>query len=397
MQLPLFAALAAGLFEARGLDVELFEAVPPRDKTLGGLSVRVNAVDSGEADMAITAVPYLLAAQAEGAGTVRSRFVAAFHRRSPIAGIVRGDSEVTEPADLASRPTAAHGMPWMVREYQAALVHNHLKPAPLVDADDGPYAARSLKRGDIEVSPAWIDTIPSIQQNADAVFRTVPLDVSVYATGLLAAERLPTEIVEHFTNALAEGATLQRADPETGILFYNRHCPKASLDYLRVAWAMYQPNATNLDATSMAIDRWKGSVAFYTDAYGLPEFDLQDVCRPEFLGPPAGNSPLPAETITESRAIHEAQRTFKDKTAARRIELSPRQFQVLQFVAAGLSARQIARHMGLKEPTVRNHVRKILDKLEAHSQVEAVAFARRLGLIDCTSTGLRLRTENALS
>lgn len=288
MQLPLFAASAAGLFQVRGLDVELFGPVPPRDMTLEGLSVRVNAVDAGEADFAITGLPYLLAAQAEGDGTVGGRFVTSFHQRSPIAGIVPGTSAVSEPADLAGRPTAGHGLSWMVREYQAALAHNGLEPGPLVDADDGAYAARSLERGEADVTPAWVDTIPSIQASGEGVFRTVPVDVDVYATGLLAADRVPAELADRMTKALADGVALQRARPEVGIELYNRHYPKASLDYLRTAWAMYEPNAPSVDGAAMDADKWGASVAFYAGAYDLPAFDLADVCRPELVTAPAG-------------------------------------------------------------------------------------------------------------
>jgi DNA-binding CsgD family transcriptional regulator len=39
--------------------------------------------------------------------------------------------------------------------------------------------------------------------------------------------------------------------------------------------------------------------------------------------------------------------------------------------------------------TVRNHVQHILDKLGAHSQLEAVAIASRLGLLRSGSDGTR--------
>jgi len=64
-----------------------------------------------------------------------------------------------------------------------------------------------------------------------------------------------------------------------------------------------------------------------------------------------------------------------------RIGLTPRQREVLTLVADGYSARQIARRLGLAEPTVRNHIRAILVELRVHSQLAAVARARKLGLV----------------
>ena len=64
-----------------------------------------------------------------------------------------------------------------------------------------------------------------------------------------------------------------------------------------------------------------------------------------------------------------------------RVGLTPRQREVLSLVADGYSARQIARRLGLAEPTVRNHIRAILVELRVHSQLAAVARARKLGLV----------------
>jgi DNA-binding NarL/FixJ family response regulator len=61
--------------------------------------------------------------------------------------------------------------------------------------------------------------------------------------------------------------------------------------------------------------------------------------------------------------------------------LSPRQRQVLTLLAEGLRPTAIARRLELSLPTVRNHVAAVLHRLGCHSQLEAVATARRRGLI----------------
>jgi PAS domain S-box-containing protein len=61
--------------------------------------------------------------------------------------------------------------------------------------------------------------------------------------------------------------------------------------------------------------------------------------------------------------------------------LTPRQAEVLRHLAAGCSTEQIAKYMGLSVETVRNHIRAVLRKLSAHSRLEAVANARKLGLL----------------
>jgi PAS domain S-box-containing protein len=61
--------------------------------------------------------------------------------------------------------------------------------------------------------------------------------------------------------------------------------------------------------------------------------------------------------------------------------LTRRQLEVLELIDQGCSARTIAERLQIAEPTVRNHIRAILLELGCHSQLEALAAARRLHLI----------------
>ncbi len=64
-----------------------------------------------------------------------------------------------------------------------------------------------------------------------------------------------------------------------------------------------------------------------------------------------------------------------------RVHITPRQREVLELLAAGVPAKAIALRLGLSTTTVRNHIQGILNELDCHSQLEAVATARRLGLV----------------
>lgn len=61
--------------------------------------------------------------------------------------------------------------------------------------------------------------------------------------------------------------------------------------------------------------------------------------------------------------------------------LSRRQLRVLELLSEGSRARDVAVVLGLSETTVRNHIRAVLTRLGCHSQLQAVAEARRRGLI----------------
>jgi two-component system nitrate/nitrite response regulator NarL len=67
------------------------------------------------------------------------------------------------------------------------------------------------------------------------------------------------------------------------------------------------------------------------------------------------------------------------RTAA--AHLSGREQDVLHLLAEGRSNRAIARQLGLSEATVKGHVSRLLDKLNASSRLEAVVRASDAGLI----------------
>jgi DNA-binding NarL/FixJ family response regulator len=61
--------------------------------------------------------------------------------------------------------------------------------------------------------------------------------------------------------------------------------------------------------------------------------------------------------------------------------LTARQQEVIELIAEGSPAKVIAATLGIAELTVRNHIRAILLQLGCHSQLEALAEARRRRLL----------------
>jgi len=64
------------------------------------------------------------------------------------------------------------------------------------------------------------------------------------------------------------------------------------------------------------------------------------------------------------------------------VSLTQRERQILRGLSDGLDVRKIAHELHLSPHTCRGHVRSVLAKLGARSQLEAVAIAHRQGLID---------------
>ena len=62
-------------------------------------------------------------------------------------------------------------------------------------------------------------------------------------------------------------------------------------------------------------------------------------------------------------------------------DLSPRQLDILQSLARGLTNREIAQQYNISADSVKTHITRIFNKLEAASRSEAVAIALRKHLL----------------
>ena len=71
-------------------------------------------------------------------------------------------------------------------------------------------------------------------------------------------------------------------------------------------------------------------------------------------------------------------------TSLTRPELSERELQVLQQMAAGKSNKEIGQVIYVSENTVKAHVKSILAKLDAMGRTEAIAIAIKRGLIQAS-------------
>ena len=62
-------------------------------------------------------------------------------------------------------------------------------------------------------------------------------------------------------------------------------------------------------------------------------------------------------------------------------QITPREMEVLQMLAAGLSNKEIAAELHMSVDTERTHMMNILNKLGVHSRLQALVFAARHGLV----------------
>jgi two-component system nitrate/nitrite response regulator NarL len=62
-------------------------------------------------------------------------------------------------------------------------------------------------------------------------------------------------------------------------------------------------------------------------------------------------------------------------TPAPSLGLTPRELDIVGTIVAGYSNREIARHLGISEDTVKNHLSNIFDKVGVSSRLELALFA----------------------
>ena len=96
---------------------------------------------------------------------------------------------------------------------------------------------------------------------------------------------------------------------------------------------------------------------------------------------------LRTELLNVVRSVRSGQRGIPPVVAARladhtpRIELTPREIEILQLVAKGLSNLEIAERIGRTEGTVKVHLKNILQKLNVDDRTAAVTTALQRGFI----------------
>lgn len=76
-----------------------------------------------------------------------------------------------------------------------------------------------------------------------------------------------------------------------------------------------------------------------------------------------------------------APRFAASASSATSVALTQRERQVLQLLARGSGTAEIARELGISLTTVRNHTQHLLDKLGAHTRLQAVSHALQHGLL----------------
>jgi RNA polymerase sigma factor (sigma-70 family) len=76
-----------------------------------------------------------------------------------------------------------------------------------------------------------------------------------------------------------------------------------------------------------------------------------------------------------------------DELGSLLVPLSPREMEILQYIAQGKSNKEIAYDLGISRQTVKNHMTSILRKLAVNDRTQAAIYALRRGWIRLQDIG----------
>jgi DNA-binding CsgD family transcriptional regulator len=71
----------------------------------------------------------------------------------------------------------------------------------------------------------------------------------------------------------------------------------------------------------------------------------------------------------------------RNEAKVQQLGITPRELEILEAMAAGLSNREIADQLFVSENTVKTHAARLFDKLSARRRTQAVQRAKEAGLI----------------
>lgn len=100
----------------------------------------------------------------------------------------------------------------------------------------------------------------------------------------------------------------------------------------------------------------------------------------------AGGHPINDTFLAQPKVAQKVLEQFQELSWGKEIEdfvspLSPRETEILGYMARGFLNKQIAETLSISEQTIKNHVTSILRKLDANARTQAVVTAIKRGLI----------------
>ena len=233
--------------------------------------------------------------------------------------------------------------------------------------------------------------------------------VGAYSQGPLLRAKTGAEREEFATLLKVVEVGWGKADPSFRQIFSSHFLPDGNLDHFR-SFNELQRLSTSAQTAGRLMQAWSGANAdaaarrvrcptLVAHARGDLRVPFDEGRRIAGLVPGARFLPLETRNhvLLDGEPAWEAffgavegflPRGGADRATERRVlDLTPRERQVLEQVATGLSNGEIARKLHVAEKTVRNQVSAIFGKLGVTTRAQAIVWAREAGVIGNDTRG----------
>jgi DNA-binding CsgD family transcriptional regulator len=87
------------------------------------------------------------------------------------------------------------------------------------------------------------------------------------------------------------------------------------------------------------------------------------------------------KVVIKEVPVAAAARFTLNETRLQELGITPRELEILELIARGLSNREIAEKLFVSENTVKTHSSRLFDKLSARRRTQAVQLGKEFGLI----------------
>ena len=153
------------------------------------------------------------------------------------------------------------------------------------------------------------------------------------------------------------------------------------------AWHFRRRRGVSADLTGRDLSRRypdcnrRGAAAFILKDVG-PD-DLVTIIRRVVSGEYLINDKVFSKPAVASRVLKEFRElaVYGQDAAPIFAPLSPREVEILDNIAQGMTNKQVAYALSISEQTVKNHMSSILRKLSVNDRTQAVVYAMRQGWI----------------
>ena len=199
-------------------------------------------------------------------------------------------------------------------------------------------------------------------------------DHAVVRKGLAMVLRLESDliVIGEAENGVAGLATAQRLNPDVALV--DLVMPEMDGQKMALALRKIRPEIKVIMLTGTEVDdRVFDLVAAGIEGYVLKQIEPGELVR-------AIHAVAKGEAYLHPDVMKKVLTRLQPQQSAS-ISLTPRELEILEWMASPNTYKQIAAQLCVSEETVRSHAKNILEKLNQPNRAQAVLAALRVGLI----------------